>query len=298
MLVVSVAFALTFPIKIMVLMLEPFQLPFMQRAAFEIALLAPIAGLLGAQIVLRRLAFFTHGVGAAAFPGLVIAGPAGIPPALAALGVGGGFALLLDRLGRRAGVAADTATALLLVAALAIGIVLSSDVFQSGAGVDQLLFGSLLAIGTTELIVSAAALAVVALAAAAFRRAWIAAGFDPHASAATGLPIAVADIVLVCAVAVAAIAALDAVGALLVSAVLVIPAATARLFARSVIALEAGAAAIALVEGLAGLLIAYRLDVPPGAAIAVLGGLVFAACLAWRGIVRRGQASIPAEAAA
>ena len=73
-------------------MLDPFQLPFMQRAALEILLLAPLAGLLGAQIVLRHLAFFTHGVGAAAFPGLVLAGPAGIPPALAALGVGGGFA--------------------------------------------------------------------------------------------------------------------------------------------------------------------------------------------------------------
>ena len=62
-------------------MIEPFQFPFMQHAALEIALLAPLAGLLGAQIVLRRLAFFTHSVGAASFPGLVIAGPLGIPPA-------------------------------------------------------------------------------------------------------------------------------------------------------------------------------------------------------------------------
>lgn len=289
-----------FPIKIMVLMLEPFQLPFMQRAALEVALLAPLAGVLGAQIVLRRLAFFTHGVGAAAFPGLVIAGPAGIPPALAALGVGGTFALLLERLGRRAGVAADTATALLLVAALAIGIVLSSDVFQSGAGVDQLLFGSLLAIGSAELLVSAAALVVVALAAAVFRRTWIAAGFDPMASDASGLPIAAGDVVLVCAVALAAIAALDAVGALLVSAILVIPAATARLFARSIIALEVGGAVIALIEGLTGLLIAYRLDVPPGAAIAVLGGLIFAVCLGGRQIARRiaGAGPVRSEATA
>ena len=183
--------------------------------------------------------------------------------------------------------AVSAATALLLVAALAIGIVLSSDVFESGAGVDQLLFGSLLAIGSTELLVSAAAVAIVAVAAAAFRRTWIASGFDPLAGEATGLPIAAGDVVLVCAVAIAAIAALDAVGALLVSAILVIPAATARLFARRVVALEAGGAAIALVEGLAGLLIAYRLDVPPGASIAVLGGLVFAVCLAGREISAR-----------
>ena len=58
----------------------PFELEFMQRGALEIVLLAPLAGLLGAQIVLRRLAFFTHSVGTAAFPGLVAAGPLGLPP--------------------------------------------------------------------------------------------------------------------------------------------------------------------------------------------------------------------------
>lgn len=146
----------------MVLMPDPLGLPFMQRAALEILLLAPLAAILGAQIVLRRLAFFTHGVGAATFPGLVVAGPAGIPPALAALAVGGGFAAALAALGRRGGLGRDVATGLLLVAALATGAVLASDVFASGAGVDRLLFGSLLAIGGGELIAGAVALVLVA----------------------------------------------------------------------------------------------------------------------------------------
>jgi len=64
--------------------------------------------------------------------------------------------------------------------------------------------------------------------------------------------------------------------------VLVIPAATARLFAASVRRLELGAAALALAEGLAGLLIAYHLDAPPGAVIAILGGVVFAIALGLR----------------
>ena len=260
----------------------------MQRAALEIALLAPIAGLLGAQIVLRRLAFFTHGVGTAAFPGLVVAGPAGIPPALAAFAVGGGFAALLERLGRRAGVAWDAATALLLVAALALGIVLASDVFATGAGVDRLLFGSLLAIGGGEILVSAAALLAAAVAAAAFRRDWIVAGFDELGHGSPQRRSRLADAVLLVVVAIAAIAAIDAVGALLVSAILVVPAATARLFARSIAGLEATATAIALAEGLAGLVIAYYLDAPPGAVVAVLGGAIFAVALAGREIGTRG----------
>lgn len=259
-------------------MLDPFQLPFMQRAAMEIVLLAPLAGLLGAQIVLRGLAFFTHGVGAASFPGLVIAGPAGIPPALAALGVGGAFATLLDRIGRRErgyGPGADAATALLLVAALAIGIVLASDVFSSGAEVDRLLFGSLLAIGDGELLTAALVLALALVATAFARRAWILAGFDSADDARGALPAAWSERLLLLTIALAVVASLDAVGALLVGAILVVPAATARLFARSVTGLELGAAMLALTEGLTGLLIAYELDAPPGAAIATLGGCVF-----------------------
>ncbi|HET6831850.1 MAG TPA: metal ABC transporter permease [Solirubrobacterales bacterium] len=270
-------------------MLDPLGLPFMQRAAIEVVMLAPLAGILGAQIVLRRLAFFTHGVGAAAFPGLVIAAPAGIPPALAAAATGAGFAALLQRLTRSGAVARDAATGLLLVAALAIGVVLASDVFETGAGVEQLLFGSLLAIGDSELVVAAAVLALVAVVAARYRRAWIAAGFDDAGDGAHGLGarLEVADLALLAAVAVATIATIDAVGALLVTAVLVVPAATARLFATSVAELELGAALLALAEGLSGLLIAYRLDAPPGAVVAVLGGAVFALALLWRRIGER-----------
>ncbi|MQA74891.1 MAG: hypothetical protein GEU88_11215 [Solirubrobacterales bacterium] len=275
-------------------MLDAFQLPFMQRAALEVLLLAPLAAILGTQIVLRRLAFYTHGIGSATFPGLVVAGPAGIPPALAALAAGFVFAAGLERLGRLARIAHDAATALLLVGALAIGTVLASDVFESGAGVDQLLFGSLLAIGDSELAISAAVLVLVAITAVGLRRTWIAAGFDSDSSRALGLRVGLADAALLVAIALAVVAALDAVGALLVGSVLVIPAATARLFARSVGSLEALAAAVALVEGLAGLVLAYELDVPPGAAIAVIGGGAFALCALARPALSRLRAGRPA----
>ncbi len=266
-------------------MFDPFQLPFMQRAALEVLLLAPLAGILGAQIVLRHLAFFTHGVGAAAFPGLVVAGPAGIPPALAALGVGGVFAGLLERLARGRGIAYDAATALLLVLALGIGIVLASDVFHSGGGVDQLLFGSLLAIGGQELWSTALALLLASAAAAFGRRAWIAAGFDGPGSGALGLNTRLADWLLVGAITLTVVVSVDAVGALLVSGLLVVPAAIARLFARSVAELEVGATALALALGVAGLLLAYELDVPPGATIATLGGAIFLACVVARSLL-------------
>jgi ABC-type Mn2+/Zn2+ transport system permease subunit len=257
-------------------MVEAFEAPFMQRALLESLLLAGLAGVLGSWIVLRRLAFYTHGVGTAAFPGLVIAGPAGLAPQVAALGAALLYAGGVEALRRSRRVASDAATGLVLVGALALGVVLASDVFESGAGVDRLLFGSLIGLTDRDLWLTAAVLAVVCAVELGLRRSWLAQGFDPATARALGLRPALADVALLVAVAAAAVVALDAVGALLVTAVLVIPAATVRLVAPSVRSLQAGTAALAAVEGVAGLWLAYELNVGPGPATAVLGGAVFA----------------------
>ena len=254
---------------------EPFDTPFMQRALIETLLLAVLGGVLGSWIVLRRLAFFTHGTGTATFPGLVVAGPWGVPAQVAALGTGLVYAGAVERLGRRAG--GEAATGLLLVAALALGIVLASDVFESGAGVDRLLFGSALAISDRDLWLTAGTVAAVLGLDAALRRAWLAGGFDPVAAPSLGVPTVAADRLLLAAVAVAVVVALDAVGSLLVTAVLVIPAATVRLVAADLRTLRLGAVGLAAAEAVAGLWLADRLNVGPGPALAVLASTVFAA---------------------
>jgi manganese/iron transport system permease protein len=260
----------------------PFDLPFMQRALVEALLLAGLAGVLGSWIVLRRIAFFTHGVGTAAFPGLVVAVPAGVAPQVTGLAAALVYAGGVEWLARTRRVATDAATGLVLVAALALGVILASDVFETGAGVDRLLFGSLIGLRDRDLWLTAAALAGALALHVTLRRSWLAQGFDPGTARALGLRPVVADRLLLVAVAVAAVVALDAVGALLVTAVLVIPAATVRLVAPSVASLQAGTVALAAVESVAGLWLAYALDIGPGPAIAVLGGTVFAIVLAVR----------------
>src|ERR1700754_4576627 len=92
----------------------PFDLPFVQRAVVEIALLAVGSGILGTWIVLRGLSFYAHAVGTAAFPGLVLAEGLGFSPLLGALGTAGLVAVLVTALtqaGRRPE-AYDAATAL------------------------------------------------------------------------------------------------------------------------------------------------------------------------------------------
>jgi len=256
---------------------DPFDTPFMQRALLEALMLSVLGGVLGSWIVLRRLAFFTHGVGTAAFPGLVVAGPWGLAPQVAAFGASLLYAGSVERLTRTRRVAPDAATGLLLVGALALGVVLASDVFESGAAVDRLLFGSLIGLSDLDLWLTAGALAAVLGLDAALRRAWLAGGFDPAGARTLGVPTKSADRLLLLAVAGAVVVALDAVGALLVTAVFVIPAATVRLLVDDVRMLRRGAVALAAVEAVAGLWLAEALNVGPGPALAVLGGAVFAA---------------------
>src|SRR5262245_37360370 len=114
-------------------MSDVFRLAFVQRGLLEILLLSIGAGILGTWIVLRSLAFYSHAVGTAAFPGLVLAAGLGFSPALGAFGAAVVFAGSMDRLARRAPDRADSMTALALVAALVIGVILASDVFHSAA---------------------------------------------------------------------------------------------------------------------------------------------------------------------
>ena len=258
--------------------IELLELPALRTALLELVLLAVAGGLLGAFVVLRRLAFFTHAVGTATFPGLVVAHGAGFSPKLAGLAVALGYAGGVERAGRPQRDPGDVATGLLLVLALACGVILASDVFESGAVVDRLLFGTAIGLSGGDLAFSGAAAALAALGTLLLGRAWTAAGFDPAGASSLGLPTARADVLLLALVAAAAVAALPAVGALLVTSIFVVPAAIARLFARDLRALMAGAVAVATVQGAVGLYLSVWLDVPPGPAVAVLGASAYAAC--------------------
>ena len=257
-------------------MLDPFHYAFVQRGALEALLLAVPAGLLGSWIVLRGLAFFAHAVGTAAFPGLVLADGLGWPgPAGAGLAAGV-YTLGVDRFAARRESDRDTLTGLVLVGALALGVVLASDVFHSGSNVETLLFGSLLVVGPDDVRLAAIAAVLAAAGSALFGRRWLAAGFDSSTARSIGVRVSVDDAILLGLVAFAVVTALSAVGALLAAALFVVPAATARLLVRTVGRLQVVSVVLVAVESIAGLWFSVELNVPPGPAIAVLAGAVFA----------------------
>ncbi len=251
--------------------------PYIQRGIVEVLLLAVLAGSLGTWIVLRRLPFYTHAIGTATFPGLVVAVPWGVPAQLTALACALVFGGALEPLQRSRRMDADAATGLLLVCALALGVVLASDVYSSGAGVDRLLFGSLIALAPLDLWLTAATAAAALVAGAALRRAWLAGGFDADGARAAGVSTRLGERALLIAIAAAVVVAVGAVGALLVTVVFVIPAATVRLLDPSLRVQQFATAGLTAVEGLAALVLGDALDVGPGPAMAVLGALVYGA---------------------
>jgi ABC-type Zn uptake system ZnuABC Zn-binding protein ZnuA/ABC-type Mn2+/Zn2+ transport system permease subunit len=255
---------------------SPFELHFVQRGLFEVLLLSFGAGLLGTWIVLRGLAFYSHAVGTAAFPGLVLADGLGFAAPIGALAAALVFAVALERLGRRHRSGYDSLTALVLAGSLALGVILASDIFHSGSNIESLLFGSLLLIQPRDLVIAAAATALAAIATASLGRAWLVTGFDPTAARALGVRSGIPEALLLGLIALTVIASVSAVGALLVTAILVTPAATVRIWSDRLSTWRAGTVVLTALEGTAGLWISVKTNAPPGATIAVLAGGAFA----------------------
>ncbi|MBK5231905.1 MAG: zinc ABC transporter substrate-binding protein [Thermoleophilia bacterium] len=270
-------------------MFETFSLPFVQEGLLEILLLSIPAGLIGTWIVLRGLAFHSHAIGTASFPGLVLADGIGFSAALGAFSAAGAFTLLSALLARSRRTAADSVTALALVACLATGVILASDVFGSGANVDTLLFGSLLAIDSGDIWLAAAAAVLAILTTLLLGHHWLAKGFDEDSAARLRSGSELFDTALLAVVAVTVVASLSAVGALLISALMVVPAATVRLFARRVRTLQLTTIALVILEGTFGLWLSVETNAPPGATIAVVSGAVFAFAFFGRALGRRSR---------
>lgn len=267
-------------------LLEPFQLPFVQRGLIEVLILAVPAGLLGTWIVLRGLAFFSHAVGTAAFPGLVLAGGLGFAAPLGAFGAATVFSLGASLLSGRDEEGRDSAVAIVLVGCLAAGVILASDVFGSGANIETLLFGSLLLVDGADIALAAVAAGAALAASLLLGHRWLAAGFDPARQGAARAGDRALDLALLGLIALTTTAALSVVGALLVTALFVVPALTTRLFTERMRTWQLASVSLVAAEGTIGLWLSVKTDAPPGATIAVVAGAAFVLAAALRALAQ------------
>jgi zinc/manganese transport system substrate-binding protein len=176
-------------------------------------------------------------------------------------------------------------------------VILASDVFESGANVETLLFGSLLLIDGSDIALAAAAAVATLLASALVGHRWLAHGFDPGAGVAGERERRALDALLLVLIALATTATLSVVGALLVSSLFVVPAATTRLFATRMRSWQIASVVLVAVEGTVGLWLSVKTDAPPGATIACVAGAAFVLAALARAIARIPRGAVAVAAA-
>jgi manganese/iron transport system permease protein len=251
------------------LLVEPFRLPYMQRALLEVLLLGVLAGVVGVFVVLRRLAFVSDALTHTIFPGVVIAHLLDRSLLLGALAFGVLTAVLLTGItsgSRRVG--ADAALAILLTSFFSLGVVLVSRTRTYTADLTVFLFGRVLAVDRADLLQTLALAAVVAATLWALRKELVLRAFDPDGAAAMGYRTAALDLVLNLLIALVVVAAVKAVGTVLVVALIVVPAAAARLLADRVATTAVLAAALGALGGWLGLAASYEVSVDHGVRLA------------------------------
>jgi manganese/iron transport system permease protein len=257
------------------LITEPLEFEFFKRAVFELVLVGLLCGVVGSLVVLRGLAFIGDALAHAIFPGVVIAFL--LKQSFFAGGLIFGLltALLIGVVARNRRISQDTAIGILFAGMFALGIVLISTADTYTRDLSSFLIGNVLAISEDDvsltIVVSVVVLTVVGL---LYKELQLVA-FDPTSAKALGYPVFLIDLLLLGMITVTIVVSLQALGNILVLAFLVTPAATARLLVDRLPPMMALAAAIAAVNGVAGLYLSYYFDIAGGGAIVMLTTAVF-----------------------
>ncbi|WP_449433741.1 metal ABC transporter permease [Pseudomonas putida] len=269
---------------------------FVVNALLAGLMIGPVLGGLGTLVVVKRFAFFSEAVGHAALTGVAIGILLGEPytgPYGSLFGYCLLFGILLNFLRNRTGLSPDTLIGVFLSVSLALG----ASLLLMLAGkinvhiLENVLFGSVLTVSAQDLVVlGIVAVLVLALALPLYNRIMLA-SFNPQLAAVRGVAVKTLDYLFVVLVTLVTVASVKVIGAILVGALLVIPAAAARLVSQSLKGFFFISVLIATLSTLLGILlpIVYDLPVPSGAAIILVAGICFALAALARALVPRLQ---------
>lgn len=254
---------------------EPFALGFQQRALLGGILAAVMTSVVGTWLVLRGMSFFgdafVHGI----VPGIAAAVALDINPLLGAAVAAIVMVLAIEAVHRQTSLGEDTAIGLLFVGMLALGVVIVSRMESYAGSLTTILFGDILGITAPGLVVQAALAAIVVLVGLVLYRPLLALAFNPKKAQLLGLHPGRAHAALLILIATAVIGSYQAVGTLLVFGLLVGPAATAALIARTIPSMMVTACGIGIASVVVGLILSYHLDTAGSATIAIVPVICF-----------------------
>ena len=266
---------------------------FIRRGLLALILVGGLTAVVGCFVVVRGMAFFGDALAHTILPGVALSytasgGSLGSSLFVGGLGAGVLSALVIAWMTRDERLKEDTAIGLVFVTMFALGIVIISRQQNYSVDLTHILFGSINGISNADLLLmSGLAVMVLATILLLYKELMII-SFDLSLAHALKLPVERLRVLLLVLIAVTIVTSLQSVGIALMLALLIAPAATARLLVDRLHWMMAVAAGLGILSGLVGFYASYYFDVPSGAAIVLtmssIFALVFGAQLVWQGL--------------
>jgi manganese/iron transport system permease protein len=272
-------------------LLAPLDYEFFVRALVASALVGVACAVVGAFVVLKGMSFVGDAVSHSAFPGVVLAYLLGLPIILGGAVAAIGTALGIGALTRRSGLRADAVIGVLFAGMFALGVALFSSIPNYVGDLFHFLFGDVLGISFADLISLAVLASLLLLVVWVLWKELLFATFDPLGAGAAGLPVRRLDDLLLILIAVTIVVSLQAVGIVLVVAMITTPAATAQLLVKRFGQMIALAALIGVTSSIVGLYLSYALDIASGASIVLTETSAFLVALLMTSIRKRVRAN-------
>ncbi|SCL67926.1 zinc transport system permease protein [Micromonospora citrea] len=277
--------------------MELFQYPYMQRALIGALVIGLAAPALGIYLVQRRLALIGDGVGHVALTGVGAGLLLNRSPVLVAVVVATVGAITIEVVRARGRTSGDLALALLFYGGIAGGVMLVGLSDSTSSSLNSYLFGSLSTIATGDLVTIAVLGGAILVTMLGLRPALFAVCHDEEYARVSGLPVRTLNLLLAVATAVTVTIAMRAVGVLLISALMVVPVATAQQVTRGFRSTMAAAMTLGLFAAGSGVWVAANADTAPGASVVLMAIASFAVVAmlgaGWRAVRRR---RVPAAA--
>jgi manganese/iron transport system permease protein len=263
---------------------DPWQLPFMQRAFTVAAVIGLVCGVVGVYVVLRGMAFIGDAVAHSAFPGVALAYAFEGNLLLGGAAAGITTAVLIAFVSQNRRLKEDTVIGVFFAFAFGLGIVLVSTRDSWTTDLSSFLFGQVLAVSASDVWTVTGIGAVLVLVVLAIGKELVAVSLDRETARAAGLPVFRLDLALYVVVTTTIVMSLEAVGNILVLALLITPAATARMLTERLWAMTLLASLIGCAGSVAGLYVSYAYDLAAGGSVVVVltGLFVLTWCLAPR----------------
>jgi len=254
---------------------EPYGFQFFQHGIIVATIAGALCGLLGVFVVLRGMSYIGHGLSHAVFGGAAASAVIGINFFIGA-GIWGIISgVLIARVARRRVLGADAAIGVVTTASFALGLALMNRYGQASKSIEAVLFGSVLGVKVAD-IVAVSLVAVFALAViVVWYRKLLFSTFDPDVAQVSGVNVSVVEVVLLSLLSLTILVTMRVIGTLLISALLVIPAAAARMTTNSFSKLLWISPLIGAVSCFVGMNLSYHLDTSASATIILLDALVF-----------------------